>query len=482
MQKNNRTHLVEIQKPTAGITTILWAAILLCQMLPARSQPTLPGIVQQPTNLMPYVGGSVAFSVVATGAPPISFQWRFRGADLPGKTNSVFSVPSARFTNAGPYSVVVSNAGGPVTSATAWLSVLPTNVVNLGDVELGFGEPSAPIWEAALKNDDYPSLTGDGLTLFYGSSAPGGSGGQDIWMVKRPTLTSPWGTPVNLGPTINSPADDSAPTLSRDGLSLYFASNRAGGRGGWDVWVATRPSLSAPFGSPVNLGPAINTSFGEGDPHISPDNRTLVFSSTRLNDPNANDVFMSTRTNASAQWEPARYLPAPINHSGDTFPVEISPDGLLLFVKSWRPISGIPGANPTHGIYVCPRSNQDESFGAPVLIQPLLGLPHESDICSLSDDGTILCVGTYRTGFPNWAQVLQMSVTALPQLTSPRRGASGEFQFDLVGREGATYEIQASPNFSTWSLWLITNSTGTTRLSDSTPAPEGRRFYRALSH
>jgi hypothetical protein len=455
----------------------------LAATLSGFAQPAAPIILRQPTNQMPYIGATPTFSVVATGAPPPTFQWRFRGLDLQGKTNSSLSVSHAQFTNGGPYSVVVSNDSGVVTSQTAWLSVLPTNVINLGDRELRFGALSAPIWEAARSDDESPSVTGDGLTLFYGSTATNGSGGLDIWMVTRPTLSSPWGTPVNLGPTINSSADDSAPRLSRDGLSLYFHSNRPGGRGGVDIWVATRPTLNAQFGTPVNLGPAINSSGDDGIPVISADNRTLVFYSSRLGGPDQNDIWMSTRTNASAPWEPARYLPTPINHSGDTFAVELSPDGLLLFIKSWRPISDPPGANPVCGLYVCRRSSQDQPFGAPALIRPILGIGSGGvDFSSLSDDGTTLYLGTYRNLYPLWPQLVQIDITSLPRLSIQKGTAPGQFQLELLGREGANYEIQVSPDLSRWNPWLTTNTTGSVLISDAVPAPEGHRFYRALSH
>jgi hypothetical protein len=458
-------------------------AACLAMTLTASGQSTAPGLIKQPVSQWPYVGANAAFSVSATGAPPPSFQWRFRGIDLPGKTNSSLPVIHAQFTNAGPYSVVVSNDSGVVTSRTAWLSVLPTNVVNLGDRELRFGALSAPIWEAALIDDEPPSVTGDGLTLFYGSRAANGSGGLDIWMVTRPTLSSPWGTPVNLGPTVNSSDDDSAPRLSRDGLSLYFHSNRSGGWGGVDIWVATRPTLGTPFGTPVNLGPAINSSGDDGVPIISADNRTLVFDSSRLGGPDQTDIWMSTRTNASAPWEPAHNLPAPINHSGDTFAVDLSPDGLLLFIKSWRPISDPPGANPVCGLYVCRRSTQDQPFGAPVLIRPILGIgTGGTDFSSLSDDGTTLYLGTYRNVYPLWSQLVQIDITPLPRLSTPEGTASGQFQLELLGREGANYDIQVSPDLSTWNLWLTTNTTSSVQVSDSVPASEGRRFYRALSH
>jgi hypothetical protein len=208
----------------------------------------------------------------------------------------------------------------------------------------------------------------------------------------------------------------------------------------------------------------------------------LAFTSSRLGGAGANEAWMSTRTNAMAPWEPARYLPRPINNANDTFPVEISRDGLLLFLKSWRPLASPSGADNTHAIYVSRRTSQGESFGAPVLIQPILGLAHESDYCSLSDDGTTMYVCTYRTGFPSWPQVLQMSLTALPQLIAPTRAEHGELQFGLLGREGANYEIQVSPDLGNWNSWLGTNTTGSVVISDAAAAPEGHRSYRALSH
>src|SRR5215831_2492613 len=90
----------------------LMFAACLAATLTAFGQPAAPGVIKQPVSQYPYIGATVAFSVSATGAPPPTFQWRFRDIDLPGKTNSSLSVIQAQFTNAGPYSVVVSNDSG----------------------------------------------------------------------------------------------------------------------------------------------------------------------------------------------------------------------------------------------------------------------------------------------------------------------------------------------------------------------------------
>ena len=74
---------------------------------------------------MPYIGSGATFSVIATGAPPLSLQWHFNEVTLPNKTNASLSLQPVGFTNAGAYWVMVSNGDGVITTERAWLSVLP---------------------------------------------------------------------------------------------------------------------------------------------------------------------------------------------------------------------------------------------------------------------------------------------------------------------------------------------------------------------
>src|SRR2546421_8826837 len=90
-----------------------------------------------------------------------------------------------------------------------------------------------------------------------------------------------WPAPINLGSAINATASDQGPAISPDGLSLYFTSNRTGGLGGFDMYVSQRASVDGLWGSPVNLGPALNTTSDEGNPAFSRDGRLLFFQSKR---------------------------------------------------------------------------------------------------------------------------------------------------------------------------------------------------------
>jgi hypothetical protein len=221
----------------------------------------------------------------------------------------------------------------------------------------------------------------------------------------------------------------------------------------------------------------VNSSANDYVADISADNRTLVLGSDRPGGFGFDDNWMTTRATADSPWEPARHLGASFNTSDYDFPVALSRDGLLLFFKSNRPISE---GDPVAAMYVSRRTSAEQPFGPPVLIRPILNIGTGGiDYSSLSDDSTTLYVGTYRNFYPDWPQLVEVSITPLPQLKSSGRNALGEFQFDLVGREGATYEIETSTDFSAWSPWLTTNTTGSVKLSD--PATEGRRFYHALS-
>ena len=83
--------------------------------------------------------------------------------------------------------------------------------------------------------------------------------------------------PTNLGPIINSPDQEHAANISADGLSLFLTSDRSGGFGSDDIWVTTRATINDPWSEAVNLEPPVNSSYPEGYPSISADGLTLYF-------------------------------------------------------------------------------------------------------------------------------------------------------------------------------------------------------------
>ena len=128
-----------------------------------------------------------------------------------------------------------------------------------------------------------------------------------------------WSAPVNLGPVVNSAVRDENPTLSADGLSLYFISDRPGGLGGVDVWVTRRASRSRPWEAPVNVGPPVNTPVIDGAPSLSPDGHLLFIHSNRPGTFGGNDIWVARRSGSKDEedWETPVNLGTDVNTTDD---------------------------------------------------------------------------------------------------------------------------------------------------------------------
>jgi uncharacterized delta-60 repeat protein len=136
--------------------------------------PTMepPFITQQPTSQTRFVGQTATFTVEATGTPPLSFQWLFDGTPISGATNASLRLANLQFTQAGRYSLVVSNPLGSVTSAVATLTVLPVLPPQFcsGDPDASF-RPPLSTWDELYALAVQP----DGRILIGGESDFGGS-------------------------------------------------------------------------------------------------------------------------------------------------------------------------------------------------------------------------------------------------------------------------------------------------------------------
>ena len=204
--------------------------------------------------------------------------------------------------------------------------------------------------------DGGPALSHDGHLLFFHSGRPGGPGSNDIYVSRRanPKDDFGWESPQLLGAEVNTPALENRPyyqqsaedgagnlyfnrgpaagvlndiyvaavtrdgevrgpavlvaelrdptssamsaAVRKDGREILFASNRAGTLGPTDLWVSTRQSVTDPWSPPANLGPPVNTPFGDQTPSLSADGRTLLFDSDRPGGAGGRDIWISTRT------------------------------------------------------------------------------------------------------------------------------------------------------------------------------------------
>ena len=104
-----------------------------------------------------------------------------------------------------------------------------------------------------------------------------------------------WSAPVPVS-EFNSASNERGISIRFDGLEAFFMSTRPGGVGGQDLWTATRESVSDPWSVPASMGALINSVLIDGDPHISSDRETLFFASSRAGGYGGQDLYMTTRT------------------------------------------------------------------------------------------------------------------------------------------------------------------------------------------
>ena len=261
-------------------------------------------------------------------------------------------------------------------------------------------------------NDGCPFISADGKMFFIASNRPGTLGENDIWVSTRASKSQPWGDPVHLGPPINTPANDFCPTLSRDGKTFFFASNRPGFCGttanadlytakldsnlqaasvthlgcevnsGWDehspfpqlmvdqglvlFYSSARPANATDtvadhdlYSSPWHNGkfqagaevPGINTrEFFEGQPNVRVDGREIFFYSNRTGTFGGNDIYSSTKKWFATTWGTPQNLGANVNSTFNETRPSLSLDGRTLYFGSNR-ASGTPAAD----VYVTTR-------------------------------------------------------------------------------------------------------------------------------
>lgn len=217
------------------------------------------------------------------------------------------------------------------------------------------------VWESPrpfekLQNDAdaqfvTPFLTDNGATLYFSRRSDGHA---DIFVTRL--VDGQW-QPATSVAVLNSDAEDLGATLSSDGSELYFYSNRAGGIGGTDLYVARRTAKG--WSTPENVGDSVNSTADEFDPALSPDGKTLYLASNRSDLPvpkqrvagdkspwsttlraqstnQTFDLFHATREANDEVWQPATAI-AEVNQAdsseGAAF---VSPDGGFLYFASDR--------------------------------------------------------------------------------------------------------------------------------------------------
>lgn len=247
-------------------------------------------------------------------------------------------------------------------------------------------------------------LTAAGLLLGCGTESDRSIAGSPV--ADHTANFSPWSEPVTLGPAINSPYNDQQPALSKEGLTLYFASNRPEGPDDAvldnNIWVSERACTDADdpacaWQPPVELGAPVNTEFNDAGPALSRDRHWLFLQSNRPGGLGSNDIWVSRRddVNDDFAWRQPVNLGPGVNTAGfeggaSYFENEEGGAPQLFF-------NGNPAPSASGGdIYVSVQA-ADGSFGTAVPI-PELNSPSSDQRPSIAHSGVDVYFFSDRPG------------------------------------------------------------------------------------
>ncbi len=337
--------------------------------------------------------GACSFDSAGQGGSGTPQGTSSEGGDAPTTT-----APSGAESGTDPPSTSIDPSGSVDTTSAATTSTGDTTAstrtdddTSTGDVgppEFGpFGEPELVDELNTLDSDDDPTLRYDLREIYFASLRSGGAGSEDIWRAVR---DEPGGEFVEIAPVValNSTAQDGWPDLSHDGLVLTFASSRAGGEGGIDVYVATRRDIDDEFGSPVLAG----------DLSTSDDEAGVTFTSSMLEaflcSPLlvGSDLRLATRTDAGMPFaEPTLLLTTLASAGRDCAPF-VDPDGTRVVFASDR--IGTAGAMD---LYTAQREGEGDAFGANENLSDLNSIFDDDDPW-WAPDGSALYFSSARDG------------------------------------------------------------------------------------
>ena len=214
-------------------------------------------------------------------------------------------------------------------------------------------------------------------------------------MSQRDSADAAWGPPINLS-VVNTSGIDAIPALSRDEHWLFFHSNRGGGVGGLDVWASYRPHIHDDFGwgPPVNLGPGVNSAFEdtnggyfENDDGGAPQ---LFFASNRPGGIGAFDIYVS-ELQPDGTFGPATLISG-LNTTMADPGLMVRFDGLEAFFYSTRPGFGLTD------LWTATRETVLDAWSAPVNMGPVLNGPGIDQRPYVASDRMTLYFAAERQG------------------------------------------------------------------------------------
>ena len=295
------------------------------------------------------------------------------------------------------------------------LTAVAAHAVHFTDWSQAVSVESAPGTDPSfntVSQEGCPAPSKDGLTFYMASNRPGGFGGIDIWVAERESADDPWGAPVNAGSAINTAADEFCPGPLRNGHGLLFVSTRPGGCGLSDMYLSVRHSKGE-WQAPTNLGCVVNSAADEASPNLVEHDGILelYFSSTRAGGASAEAPGLVSGDSdiymSAVQADGTLAAPslAPgLNTAASEFRPNVRRDGLEIFFDSNRP-GGAGGLD----IWSSVRDSPSDPWSIPENAGTNVNSPANDTRPYLSWGGTTLYFGTSRAGIEGVSDIWMAS-------------------------------------------------------------------------
>ena len=245
--------------------------------------------------------------------------------------------------------------------------------------DAGVPQPVAEL-DTTFDEDDI-SLTGDMLEIYFDSNR---SGAIKIWRATRMATTAPWDPPAMVTELDGATGSDATPTVSADGLTIYFSSTRGGNQ---DFYVSERLLRTDMWSAPVRDA-ALSSSTVDFRAALSQDRLRVYFASTRVGA--QLDIYTSARATAGATWPTPTAIPELATGAAEADPW-LSADELAIVFSSNR-------EHPMRDIYMATRTTTADPFGAPVPMSECNTVDYADDGPWLSPDLKTMFFSSNRSG------------------------------------------------------------------------------------
>jgi endonuclease/exonuclease/phosphatase family metal-dependent hydrolase len=442
-----------------------------------------PAITLQPQSQNVPPGTNVTFSVVATGDPPLSYQWRFNGNSITAASNTNYSITNVQFSDAGNYSVLVTNNVGSVTSSVATLIVgiapaissqpqsVNTNVGSTISFSVSASGNPAPNYQWRVNGNPISGATGSSYTRTNVQSADTGDYSVLVTNVVGSLLSSNATLSVNSGtPLIIAQWNfNSVSADTNVGTGITWPSIGSG-------TAALVGGTTATFATGSTTDPAASGSDNSGW-------NTTSYPAATANNKTAGPQFnVSTigKQNIVVSWDErvsntgSKYVRLQYSTNGTTFfdfPTATAISAATVFESKTNNLSGIAGAN----------NNPNFTFR--------IVAEFESSAANTSNSNYVGAAGTYGTSGTVRFDMVTVIGTTIPASNPPPAAATltapalngGQFQFTVSGSAGSNYVVQASTNLS-GSNWLpLQTNSSPFNFVETNSGSYPQRFYRAVA-